>query len=96
MGIVVHRSMGVLEKKICYKQLTDKTGPFYFNKTKISPIKAGMACTKRIFLLAVTAPYIPAIVTQLKKKRDVFICHVGSEMHKDQISPAAKKPLYKP
>ena len=57
---------------------------------------AGIACTKNIFLSAVRAPKIPAMVTQPKKKSAIFDFQKGSVIKKLQISPAAKKPLYKP
>ena len=48
---------------------------------------------KNIFLLAVSAPYIPAMVMQIKKKAAMLVFHSWVDMKNVQVSPAAKNPL---
>src|ERR1044072_844679 len=39
---------------------------------------------------------MPAIITQLRKNMATFLAHSASVMNRDHISPATRKPLYKP
>jgi hypothetical protein len=39
----------------------------HYKCTAINPMRAGRACTKKIFFDAVKAPYSPAISTQVRK-----------------------------
>lgn len=59
-------------------------------------IAAGSVCTVNIFLLAVAAPYKPAIATQPKKNKATLVFHSALLISIDHIRPAAKKPLYNP
>jgi len=61
-----------------------------------NPFRDEITCTKRIFLLAVAAPYRPATNTQARKNMVILLAQAASSIKKFHISPAARKPLYKP
>src|SRR5947207_1784482 len=63
----------------------------YEISTSASAIAAGSACTQRILRLTVAAPKAPATITHARKKT-----FTGSPAKNPQISPAARKPLYRP
>lgn len=67
-----------------------------FNKLIVKAMIAGIACLKKMLLLAVIALYNPATMTQLRKNALTLNDQFGSEIKNDQINPAAKNPLYKP
>jgi len=55
-----------------------------------------MACFVKIDVEVVNPPYIPAMITQIRKKQAIYRLQLKSEINKDQISPADRKPLYRP
>src|SRR4051794_37355235 len=65
----------------------------YARITMINALIAGNACLKKMDLDAVKAPKIPATVTHPRKNKRMFSAQEASGMKKDQINPAARKPL---
>jgi hypothetical protein len=51
---------------------------------------------KKIDFEEVSAPNVPARITQARKNRAMFPAHTGFPINKDQIRPAARNPLYSP
>lgn len=56
----------------------------------------GNPCLKRMLFDERTAPKIAAIITHARKNIWTLNDHSALVMKNDQISPAARNPLYKP